>query len=196
VADVSEVLILTVDGGGNVPPALALADELGRRGHRVRFLGHPRQAAEIRSHGHGFDPYRHAPLWSGHDHRSSPRAAVDFLQLVTDRRCRKDLAEQLRRQSADVVVIDAMIPEAGVAAGQLGVPHAYLMHTFAQFFLAMSRFEWLARLRGGSMRKAWASAPLSIVAADRCLDPAPAHVPSSFVWAGVAEELPAAPTRA
>lgn len=91
----AEVLILTVDGGGNVPPALALADELQRRGHRVSFLGHPRQEAEIRPRGHGFAPYRHAPLWSGHEHRSSARAAVDFLLLVTDRRCRRDLASQL-----------------------------------------------------------------------------------------------------
>ena len=35
-----EILFVTWDGGGNVPPALCIATELATRGHRVRFLGH------------------------------------------------------------------------------------------------------------------------------------------------------------
>jgi UDP:flavonoid glycosyltransferase YjiC (YdhE family) len=190
----TDVLMLTCDGGGNVPPALALADELARRGHDVRFLGHPAQADEIRSAGHGFVAYRHAMLWSGHDPRSSSRAALDFLRFVTDRGCRRDVAEQLERSRADVVVVDALMPGAGAAAAGLGVPHALLMHTFARFFLGLQRFEWLGRVRGVSIRSAWSSAPLALVATDRALDPAPPTTPKSFVWTGVIEKPPMAPS--
>ena len=33
----SEILFVTWDGGGNVPPALGIATELAARGHTVRF---------------------------------------------------------------------------------------------------------------------------------------------------------------
>ena len=39
----SNILFVTWDGGGNVPPALGIAAELQQRGHRVRVIGHPVQ---------------------------------------------------------------------------------------------------------------------------------------------------------
>ncbi len=192
---VLDVLFLTADGGGNVPPALALARELAGRGHGVRFLGHPAQETEIRSAGHGFTPYRHALLWSGHEPRSSSRAAIDFLRFVTDRGCRADLDAELSSKRADVVVIDGMMPAAAAAAARQGVPYALLMHTFASFFLGLERFEWLGRLRGVSIRRAWSTAPLALVTSDRALDPAPLTTPASFVWSGVVEQDPVTPTR-
>jgi hypothetical protein len=40
----SEILFVTWDGGGNVPPATGIATELAARGHAVRFLGHQGKA--------------------------------------------------------------------------------------------------------------------------------------------------------
>ena len=37
----ADLLFVTWDGGGNVPPATAIARELARRGHTVRFVGNP-----------------------------------------------------------------------------------------------------------------------------------------------------------
>ena len=37
----AEILFVTWDGGGNVPPALGIAAALTARGHAVRFVGHP-----------------------------------------------------------------------------------------------------------------------------------------------------------
>ena len=36
----ADILFVTWDGGGNVPPAVGIAAELRRRGHGVRFVGH------------------------------------------------------------------------------------------------------------------------------------------------------------
>jgi UDP:flavonoid glycosyltransferase YjiC (YdhE family) len=40
-SDPGVVLLVTWDGGGNVPPMLALGRRLARRGHEVRVLGTP-----------------------------------------------------------------------------------------------------------------------------------------------------------
>ena len=44
----AEILFVTWDGGGNVPPALGIAAELRPRGHaRPRSLGHAAQRAAL-----------------------------------------------------------------------------------------------------------------------------------------------------
>ena len=50
----STITVVTVDAGGNVPPALRIADELSRRGHRIEVLGHRRQADAVAGAGHAF----------------------------------------------------------------------------------------------------------------------------------------------
>ena len=47
----AEILFVTWDGGGNVPPALGIAGELAARGHSVRFVGHARQRASLEASG-------------------------------------------------------------------------------------------------------------------------------------------------
>jgi UDP:flavonoid glycosyltransferase YjiC (YdhE family) len=54
-------LFVTFDGGGNLPPELALARRLRDRGHEVRFVGHQSQRAAIERAGLAFIPSRHAP---------------------------------------------------------------------------------------------------------------------------------------
>ena len=57
----AEILFVTWDGGGNVPPAVGIAEELKNRGHRVRFLGHPRQALAFSERGLEFSGLE--PTW-------------------------------------------------------------------------------------------------------------------------------------
>lgn len=38
---VCDVVFVTMDGGGNVPPMLSVAARVAGRGHRVRIVGHP-----------------------------------------------------------------------------------------------------------------------------------------------------------
>ncbi|HET9995865.1 MAG TPA: hypothetical protein VFQ17_00040, partial [Nocardioides sp.] len=53
----ADILFVTWDGGGNVPPAVGIAAELAARGHRVRFLGHPTQAAAFADRGLAFTAF-------------------------------------------------------------------------------------------------------------------------------------------
>ena len=43
----ADILFVTWDGGGNVPPALGIAAELQARGHAVRVLGHAGQQPSL-----------------------------------------------------------------------------------------------------------------------------------------------------
>ena len=51
-----DALFVTVDGGGNLPPALGIAREIVRRGGSARFLGHEPQRLLIERAG--FDSRR------------------------------------------------------------------------------------------------------------------------------------------
>ena len=67
----AEIVVVTWDGGGNVPPALAIAAELAARGHGIRVLGHRSQrdaieAAGFTPVGRPRDPRLHR---GGHPHR-------------------------------------------------------------------------------------------------------------------------------
>jgi len=185
-----EVLILTLDGSGNVPPALAIGADLRSRGHTVRVLATERQGAEIVALGLEHVTYRHPRPWIGAQPRSATRAALDFVAMVGSRAYGRDLADSHAARPADVVLVDAMVPAAARTGVRLGVPTAVLMHTFSTFFLSRG-MEAAGLVRGFSPRRAWAAADVVLVATDADLDPGSRRPhPASFAWTGVAEPAP------
>lgn len=190
----ARIVFLTVDGGGNVPPALTIAHELQARGHVIRFLGAEAQRAAITAQGFAFRAYRHGADWSARVNRSFAGTVTAFAGLIAARGPGFDLADALAEEPADVVVVDGMIPRTLETAASLGVPAVALMHTFAEFFLARP-IELFGRIRGFSPRAMWAAAPLTVVTTDERLDPASVDSPPNYVWTGVAEPWPLAAAR-
>src|SRR4051812_23636957 len=123
----ASILILTLDAGGNVPPVLAIAEELGRRGHHVRFLGAPSQIERLRSRGFDALPYRHARNWAPAVHTTAVRGALAFATLLSDRGYADDVRDALATEPADVVVLDALIPASVIPTKALGVPVVVLV---------------------------------------------------------------------
>jgi UDP:flavonoid glycosyltransferase YjiC (YdhE family) len=184
----ANIVFLTLDAGGNVPPALAIARELTARGHRVRVMGAATQQPAISGAGFDFRPYQTPVPWLPAE-PATPLAEVRaIVRLFADRGYAADLAAELRREPADAVVLDALLPGSIRAALPLGVPVLALMHTLAQFFLTNPVAEVASRLQGFSARKAWASADTVLVTSDAELDPASRRrAPANFVWTGPAE---------
>lgn len=60
----ADVLFVTMDGGGNVPPMLGVAAAVAARGHRVRVLGHERLRVEVERAGLPFLAYVTAREWT------------------------------------------------------------------------------------------------------------------------------------
>ncbi|OKI81630.1 glycosyltransferase [Micromonospora sp. CB01531] len=158
-------LFVTWDGGGNVPPALGIAAELQRRGHTVRMLGHPRQRQAVEAAGLRFEPYRHARAWSPVTRTNSPQWAVKYLRLFTETAVGADVAESLRREPADVAVVDCMLL-AGIRAAQgLSVPQVTLVHTLHRYLhgpWARGPIGLVARAKGMSPARLWGRSDLSV----------------------------------
>ena len=66
-AEPRRISFITWDGGGNVPPELALARKLVARGHTLRLLGDPTLEPEARASGCAFSPWTTAPHKRGRD---------------------------------------------------------------------------------------------------------------------------------
>ena len=186
----AEVLVVTWDGGGNLPPALGIARELVRRGHRVRFLGHERQRSPVEGAGFEFEAYRHARPYSAIEPLPTAKAIVAIFGMFTDGGPGVDLRELLGRQPADILVIDGMSLGALKEAQTLNLPVVALMHTYFQFFVyrwARGPIGFLGTVRGRSPQRLWARAAHVVVASSRDLDPASDPLPGNVTHVGVVQ---------
>lgn len=186
----ADILFVTWDGGGNVPPALGIAAELARRGHRTRFLGHASQEADVVGAGHGFRAFETADDFVG----SRPASVARMVRLFSDRAMGRDLLAEVRREPADVVVVDAMLLGVLDAAARADLTYVVLEHLFDGYL----RGRWLhgpiglwARVHGLRPRRRWEAAALALAATSPDLDPASERrKPANLRWTGPVLDLP------
>jgi len=196
----STYAIVTVDAGGNVPPALAIAAELTRRGHAVHVLGHERQRELVAGAGYAFAPLETLAYWNATVRRSAPSAIALAARLGADRELEDEVRERVREIDADAALVDCIMPSSVRGARRAGVPTAVLFHTFLEYWVRGYRrgpVGMLARLRGAGLLAEWNAADARIVVTDPDLDPA-AHRTNSpsapATWVGPAEHgVPASP---
>jgi len=124
----SDILFVTWDGGGNLPPALSIAAELTRRGHVVRFLGHVQQRARIEESGYAFEAFRHARAWDSVGPNPGMLGLLRTVAVFTDRGIGEDLLEAVRRHQPDRVVVDCLLFGALEAAERADLDHVALVH--------------------------------------------------------------------
>lgn len=135
-------LFVLWDGGGNVPPQLALARRLTERGHHVRILAPSILRSRIEAADCQFVPLCETP-----EHDSSSRSE-DLLRdweartpltaagLVRDRLIfgtasgyARDVTAAIADKRPDVVVTDYLLLGGYIAAERAGIPLAALIHT-------------------------------------------------------------------
>jgi UDP:flavonoid glycosyltransferase YjiC (YdhE family) len=132
----SRFLMVIVDAGGTVPPALGLAAELVRRGHWVRVLADPTIEASARAAGCAFSCWREAPhvnsvaeqtalvaaMESGNPIRAV-RAVRGYAGKAMTSRFASDVVAAVRDCPADAVLADGL-PGILIAAHSTGLPTA------------------------------------------------------------------------
>lgn len=189
--DSRRILFIGGDAGGNVPPALAVARELARRGHRVELAGI--QARDPREQPVGTVSL---PLPAVADldltRASGGVAALSTLgRLCVGRAVASDVRTVVSERRPDVIVVDCAMFSAQQAALRSGVPTVALFHSFGAFWI-----EWVLRgpgdlvlrMLGLRASRLWRSAALRILPTDRQLDPVrrmPADM--TFDWVGTTE---------
>lgn len=131
----AELLFVTWDGGGNLPPALGIAHELQHRGHTVRFLGHRSQHARLVDADVEVEAVTHARRF---DNRTD-WSVLEALRLFADAGLGRDLLEAVGRRPADLVVVDQLAFGAMHAADEAGLPYAVLEHAYAAAYRRLLR---------------------------------------------------------
>src|SRR5690349_18888314 len=146
----AEILFVTWDGGGNVPPALGIAAELQQRGHGVRFLGHDTQRTQITGAGFAFTAYPTAAPFSSADANPPTR----MMALFSDKSMGDDALAEASRATTDLVVVDCLLAGPMRACAASGLRYVALEHMF-----------------DGFLRKAWARGPMGLAARAKGLRP-------------------------
>lgn len=166
----AEILFVTWDGGGNLPPALGIAGELRARGHAVRFVGHRRQLSSLEEAGVEVAPTRHAREFSALD-ANSPLALV---AMFGDRGLGRDVLDALESRPADVVVVDCLLFGVMAELRQIGRAYVVLKHLYDAYLTG----AWMTGPMGMGMlikrlhpTRALAAAQLRLVASLPTLDP-------------------------
>lgn len=169
----SGFLFVTWDGGGNVPPATALARELVRRGHAVRFLGHASQERALTAEGFTFVRPRHARSFDS----TRDYTPVRMLGVFADTGMGRDLLDALAAEPADLVVVDSFMFGAMAAARRAGVRYAALEHMYAAAYrtsILGGPMGLNLRLRRLAPRATLDGAALRLLMTLAEVDPAPA----------------------
>jgi len=179
----AEILFVTWDGGGNVPPAVGIADELRRRGHGVRFVGHAAQRVSLEAQGLDVEPSSHARPFSGLDDNNP----LTLVRTFADRGLGRDVLDALDRRPADVVVVDCMLFGVMEALRGRGTPYVVLEHLYDAYF----RGPWMKGPMGLGMRllrrrpaASLAAARDTVVASLPALDPAGSRPRSDVSYVG------------
>lgn len=124
-----DVLLVSWDGGGNVPPLLALGKRLAARGRRVCLLGPQTLAERSKAAGLGFRPFAGEMSWTTRpgvaieDEMSSLSAHLTGPEIGTE------LLDAAEAHQPKALVVDGMAAAAVVAAERLRIPTAVLIHT-------------------------------------------------------------------
>lgn len=183
----SQIVLATLDAGGNVPPIIDIGRALVADGHAVHVIGHPAQRGVFEAASLGFTPYTSARPWSPAAKKSTIGGLLDLVGVFNDRGAGSDVVNLARRVRADVVAVDCMLLGVLAAAQEAGFSSVALFHTFHAYFDGSWRrgpVGLLSRLRGHHARQVWDACDRSLVLSLADLDPAGTKTSDRLTWTG------------
>jgi len=150
------VLFVTIDGGGNLPPVLGLAGEMDEFGYQVSVLSEPCLEEVIRARGFQFIPFQRYFTRSDRkedifkDWNTSPmknpvlkNIVFGPVDVVTD-----ETMKAIEQTKADLVVADCLLPAALIAAEATGIPGILAFH-MPEYFPGPNRPPGMLGLKPG-----------------------------------------------
>jgi MGT family glycosyltransferase len=121
---------VTWDGGGNVTPAVGIAQQLIARGNEIRFLGYRPQQAAIEARGLAFSALPRSGSFDLYAERPPEQRLPAIIRNVWS--CPEhleDIRDALAAHPADVLVIDFSLNGALAQARRTDIPVAVLAHS-------------------------------------------------------------------
>ena len=130
VPEVARFTFVTWDGGGNLPPAVGIAQELMARGNEVRFLGYLSQKGAIEARGFAFSALPRSGDFDLYAECAPEQRLPAIIRNVWA--CPEhldDIPDALAAHPADVLVVDFLIQGALAQARRSEIPVAVLAHS-------------------------------------------------------------------
>src|ERR1700674_5161685 len=205
VHEVARFTFLTWDGGGNLPPAVGIAQELIARGNEIRFLGYLSQQAAIEARGLAFSALHRSGNFDLYGERAPEQRLPAIIRNVWA--CPEhldDIPDALAAHPADVLIVDFLMQGALAQARRTDIPVAVLAHSSvaglvpppdspmgsARLAAANSFRTTIGLPRMERLNEGWDGLP-TIVTTIPELDPAAEGAPSTVHYVGpVAEPTP------
>jgi len=194
---------VTWDGGGNVPPAIGIAQELTARGHAVLFISYEVQRKRFETQGFRFTALArsgHFDIYREDEPARRVAGLMDNVWAGADHL--DDVPDAVAADSTDVLVVDFSMQGALAAAAHLTVPVAVLAHSSIAGLvpppdspMGAARVAAANRLREGAglkaltrLNEAW-KGYLTLVTTIPALDPAAEGADGSVHYVGPVFEL-------
>ncbi|GAC1669610.1 MAG: glycosyltransferase [Candidatus Limnocylindrales bacterium] len=189
---------VTWDGGGNVPPAIGIAQELLERGHDVVFIGYEVQRAEFERRHMSFVTLAESgrfDIYATTDPAARLAGLMSQVWACPDHV--HEVAAAAQAVGADVVVVDFLMQGALASLTRMRLPWAALAHSSVAGLtpppespMGVARLAATNRLRSvvrlpllDRLADAWAGYP-TIVTTIPALDPAAESAASSVRYVG------------
>ena len=136
----SRFTFVTWDGGGNVPPAVGIAQELIARGNEVRFLGYVPQQAALSARGLAFSALPRSGVFDLYGERAPEQRLSAIIRNVwASPEHLEDIPDALAAHPADVLVVDFSMNGALAQAQRTDIPVAVLAHSCIAGLVPASR---------------------------------------------------------
>lgn len=185
-----KILFAMFDGGGNVPPQLAVARALRARGAEIHIVGHSGLRERVEAEHFSFETFAQGRHFDPTIARSLPAMMADFARVASDRRLGCGVIDAARRHGVDAVIVDTVFIAGGAEVVKAGIPAVVFVHCFYRGVqdIAASPVGWLLRLRGIAPLGLERQDVLQVVAARADLDPVrgdPRVCHTGVVWQGV-----------
>lgn len=200
------VLFLTANLGGNVPPTMAVALDLCRRGVHVDVAGILVGTGLAATSGENAidddaTPTQIDASWGQkRDATGAPQPLGPTLaRIFASRSLAREAEALIRDRRPDVVVVDCMALALIKGANRSGLPVVVLLHTFAEYWRRTFLRGPMAAMVGAlgfSPRALWGAATLRLLLTDPVLDPARLEPEfADYIWTGTTEVSAADPLR-
>jgi MGT family glycosyltransferase len=119
----------TWDGGGNLPPAVGMAQALAARGHRVRFFGYEVQRGRIEAQGLAFSALKRTGDFDKLRAPPDERRAALLRWVWACPEHLDDVPDALAAHPADVLVVDFLMQGALAWSERAHLPVVALAHS-------------------------------------------------------------------
>jgi MGT family glycosyltransferase len=191
----AKFLFLTWNGAGNQPPAVAIANALKNRGHKVTFAGYENQKGYFAERDFRFVLLeRSARKWRDENRERMFAVKSEAVWASSDHL--DDVPQLMARERCDAVFVDCLMFGALAAAEKFKLPAAALVHSAPGALMPPNgQFETLllgavnqVRARAGlvavkALWETWAQFP-ALSNSIRQLDPLASQAPRSFHYFG------------